>query len=28
MSMTPAERIANPPWTTLDVPESELIIKK
>jgi hypothetical protein len=28
MDMTPAERIARPPWTTLDVPESELIIKK
>jgi hypothetical protein len=27
-NMTQTQRIANPPWTTLDVPESELIIKK
>ena len=28
MDFTPAERAAKPPWTTLDVPEDELIVRK
>ena len=28
MNMTPEERMARPPWQTLDVPESDLIVKR
>ena len=28
MDMTPAERAAQPPWTTLDVPEADQVVRK